>query len=121
VSNRCTITVVAQNRAIHVENICQTTSIAACICQCVGWPLNPLISLHNVSTPPAADDDKIGLTEVNQNNPSGNAVELDNTRVVFYNALTALPALGNSVKNDDYDDASSKLLASWLMGAMWRR
>ncbi len=48
-------------------------------------------------------------------------MELDNTRVVFYNALTALPALGNSVKNDDYDDASSKLLASWLMGAMWRR
>jgi hypothetical protein len=113
--------VVAHNWAIRVENACQTTSIAAHFWQRVGQPLDPLIPLHNVSTPPAADNDKIGLTKVNQNNPSGNAAELDNAWVVFYDALMVLLSLKDSAKGNDNDSHQhSMLLASWLMGAMRR-
>jgi hypothetical protein len=110
--------VAAHNRAIRVKNPCQTTRIAAPFWQRVGWLLDPLIPLHKIPTPPAADNDKIGLTEVNQNNPSGNAVELDNTRVVFYDTLLALPSLNDFAKGDDSDSHHPKLLASWLMGEM---
>ncbi len=85
-------------------------SIAACFWQHVGQPLDPLIPLHNFPTPPAVVNDKIGLTEVDQNNPPGNAAELDNSWVIFYNTLTALPALNDSAKDNDNDDASSNAL-----------
>ncbi len=121
VSNRCTNTVAAHNRAICIENTRQTTSIAACFWQHIVRPLDPLIPLHNVPTPPAADDDKIGLMEVNQNNPSGNAAELDNAQANFYDALTAFWLSMILPRTMTMMTHHPMLLASWLMGAMqWR-
>jgi hypothetical protein len=42
---------------------------------------------------------------VEQNNPPGNAAETDNDTVIFYYALTGLPALEDFVETDD-DDAT---------------
>jgi hypothetical protein len=75
---QCTNTVTAHNQAIRAENTRQTTSIAARFWQCVGQLLDPLIPLYNYPPPPAAGNDKIDLTEVERNNPSGDAEEYDN-------------------------------------------
>ncbi len=40
---------------------------------------------------------------VEKNNPPGDAAETDNDTVVFYDALTGLPALDNFVETDDND------------------
>jgi hypothetical protein len=105
------------NQTIQVKNARQMTSITACFWQRVGWLLDPLIPLYNVPTPPTADNDEMGLTGVEQNNPSGYAAESDNDRVVFFKALTALPALEDSFKDNDDDDTLSTALGLLANGS----
>ncbi len=59
----------------------------------------------------------MGLTGVEQNNPSGDAAESDNNQVVFFDALMALPALSNSFEDNDNDDASSTALGLLANGS----
>ena len=91
---------------IRAENRRRLTGIAARFRQRVGRPLDPQIPLYPVDPrpPPMAVD--TGFDEgVEQNNPSGDAAEIDEN-VVFFDAFAALPADDDDVAADD-DDAMS--------------
>ncbi len=85
-------------------------SIAACLRQPAGRPLDPLIPLYNVPPPCNADDDETDLTVVEINNPPGDAKECDNNQVVLFDVSTTLPALDEPLKDNDDDDASPTAL-----------
>ncbi len=58
---------------------------------------------------------EIDSTEVERNNPSGDAKEYDSNPVIYFNALTALPDLDDFIEGDYDDDAlfpASGLLAN---------
>ncbi len=93
-----------------MENTRRTTSIAARFWQRVGRPFDPLIPLYDAPPPPAAGNNKIDSTEVERNNPSGDAKEYDDNPVIYFNALTALLDLNDFVEDDDNDEALSPAL-----------
>jgi hypothetical protein len=109
--DRCTNTVAAHNQAIRTENTRQTMSIASHFWQHVGRPLDPLIPpLYDAPPPPAAGNDEIDLTEVERNNPSGDAEEYDDDPVIYFDTLMALLDLDDFVEDNDNDDALSPSL-----------
>jgi hypothetical protein len=58
------------------------------------------------------------LTEVERNNPSGDAKKYDDNPVVYFDVLTALPDIDDFIEDDNNDDALSPALGLWPMGAM---
>jgi hypothetical protein len=60
-------------------------------------------SLSGLPPLPDVDNDKLGVMEVDQNNHPGDAAETNDNSVLFYDALTALLALDDSVGADNND------------------
>lgn len=66
-------------------------------------PFDPTIPLWPVPPLPDVDNDELGVMEVDQNNHPGDAAETNDNSVLFYDALTALLALDDSVGADNND------------------
>jgi hypothetical protein len=62
-------------------------------------------------------NDEINSTEVERNNPYGDAKEYGDNPVVYFNALTALPDLNGFVEDDNDDDALSPVLGLSTIGS----
>jgi hypothetical protein len=58
---------------------------------------DPTIALWPVPPLPDVDNDELGVMEVDQNNHPGDAAETNENSVLFYDALTALLALDDSM------------------------